>query len=221
MQPIEPTPRYTVEQQWDTAVITTSPRQDGATITKIIIGLPFWLVFGCFAVAIATTVVPAVFEAVAESAACLRIGVQILSVLFVASLLVNWTIYGLTEVGWLLWQLEGKEVISLGPETITIQMQLSFFTYTRVYLLEHIRFLRVKKHEHTYAYLKDFKRTITLYLVAFDYQGKTIHFGFSTPLDENKQIAQLTREHYPRNRHLQTFNPEVLSQIHRSQHGGE
>ena len=97
--------------------------------------------------------------------------------LFLAFWLTLWTIGGVAAVFALFWSLAGRQVVTLGPATLTIAHRLARFGRSREYDLEHVSNLRVSP----LAYSADDVRARAWGFgggsIAFDYGAATVRFG--------------------------------------------
>jgi hypothetical protein len=112
--------------------------------------------------------------------------------------LVLWTVGGLLFTFFWLWNLAGKEVITLDEEALTIRYALGSTGWSRRFDRREVRDLRVSQ-----SVTMDFRSSFGWWLggngtVAFDYGARTYRFGRGIDEAEAKQVvAELRRRLEP------------------------
>lgn len=91
----------------------------------------------------------------------------------------------------LLWQLTGKEIIEISPQSIKVRRQVCRWGRTKEYLAEYVKDLRVSPREHGELRRARSIRVRRLFVfgpIVFDYGAKTYRFGNGVDEAEAKQI---------------------------------
>lgn len=188
-------PHYRLEQRTDELVITIPPRRRWLEIMLEVIILPGWGiicgVIGLITGAFLFSGISTIFEGTAYIKAFGAIGIPMV-VIFLLTF-VTMAGVGLFMLGDLLWQLAGRETISVTAHSMIITRHLFGFKHTGTYLAGHIQRLRVAQYR-----LRMSKSKLTLYPAMFDYGASTIRFGYRTNEAENNQILQAIWERFPR-----------------------
>lgn len=194
----EDTFRHTTEYRGDSLTITITPRWWLETTFALFIA-PFWLVVtGMIVYSYLLSLIDGSYMATidrflqspAESLflAIFFGPIEILTMFAVMA-------YG----GWytylLLWQLGGREIITVNEQTLMVRKQLFGVGRSQVYQARHIRRLRVARH---IIHTAQNNTQIRCDPLVFDYGASTIRLGLHQGKAENRHIAQAIQKHFPR-----------------------
>ena len=117
--------------------------------------------------------------------------------------LCGWTIGGAVVIGLLLWNLIGKEVVTLEHGVLTIAKQLGPVGLPKRYDLSHVRDARVAPPP-VRSGRRQYRGTgwpgfgAVLSGIAFDYGARTFHFGADLDEAEAKYLLDLLHPRLPR-----------------------
>ena len=114
--------------------------------------------------------------------------------LFILLWLVGWTLGGGFALYTWLWNLAGKEIVTLDSQALTHRRQIARLGLTRRYDVTHIKDLRVAPPQRSRrgAHGTPFGGTI-----AFDYGSRTVRFGQGIDEPEAKDLVELLKRHLP------------------------
>ena len=117
-----------------------------------------------------------------------------------SSFLLKWLLFwlvGLLLFGYqLIWQLLGKEVVTLTGDVLRIRQQMGPLGITQNYDVQHVHYLRTQPDEWPTSLDKAQRGEWADGSVLFDYGAKTIRFGKMLREAEAKRIVAFLREHH-------------------------
>jgi hypothetical protein len=110
---------------------------------------------------------------------------------FMLAWFVVWTLGGLLAIYAWLWQVIGKEIITVQEQTVTTRRDIGGFGFNKVYDLPQMHNLRVWSVDINPL---DFSSSLQLWgigggVIAFEYGGKTYRFGAGLDEAEAKQVV--------------------------------
>jgi hypothetical protein len=122
--------------------------------------------------------------------------------LFMLVWFVGWTVGGAFALYAFLWQLAGKEIVLLSYSSIQVRRQVLGIGWTKEYLAEHVKNLRVSQMGYSEA---GWSRSLIAFgmvggFIAFDYGAKTFRFGSGIDEAEAKQIVSVIQRCFSRYR---------------------
>lgn len=124
--------------------------------------------------------------------------------LFVLAWLVLWTVGGGFALYAFLWQLVGREVITISYEGIAVQRAVFRFGRKKEYLAAHIKGLRVAPFSmvpHMFGWNRmGYHMGMTGGLLAFDYGAQTFRFAAGVDEAEAKHILEKVIVRFPQYR---------------------
>lgn len=111
--------------------------------------------------------------------------------LFMLAWLAVWTVGGVVAVYAWLWQVMGKEVVTVRGQTFTVRRDIGGFGFDKEYDLVQMRDLRVGPVGMNPL---DFSSSLQLWgvgggMIAFDYGARTYRFGAGLDEAETKQVV--------------------------------
>ncbi len=109
-----------------------------------------------------------------------------------------WTVAGLFAVYALLWQVMGKEMVTVHGQTVKTRQDIGGFGFTKEYDLVQMRNLRTTQVSFNPL---DLASSLQLWgvgggVIAFDYGAKTIRFGAGLDEGEAKEIVTAIKQCY-------------------------
>lgn len=109
-----------------------------------------------------------------------------------------WTIAGLVAIYAMLWQVMGKEVISVYGQVLKTRHDIGGFGFNREYDLVQMRDLRATPVGFNPL---DLSSSLQLWgigggVIAFEYGAKTIRFGAGLDEAEAKEVVMVIKQHY-------------------------
>lgn len=110
-----------------------------------------------------------------------------------------WTLGGILALYALLWQVIGKEILTVHGSTLTIRRDVGGVGFSKAYSLTQMDALQIKPVEFNPF---DVSSSLQLWgigggVVAFDYGGKLYRFGAGLNEPEAKQIVAAMTQRYP------------------------
>ncbi|MCB8943230.1 MAG: hypothetical protein H6658_05700 [Ardenticatenaceae bacterium] len=187
---IPPSARHTISRQEDTLEIIIPVDKNWLLIISLSISLILWVSAEVVTLgALIFMFDPSLPERINQPS----IGGSLIT-------LIIWTIGGCLGLYVLLWQLIGKEKITVNHGGLTIRREIFGFSRPKEYLANHITGLRVSTDRHN---LPDWVRLLNLWgiesgILAFDYGAKTFRFGNGIGEAEAKQIFNEIQLHFPK-----------------------
>lgn len=167
----------------DTPTIYIQGERSGFTIGFLLFWLTGWLIGGAFAIralALGLPIGPASLGPASH---------------FLLKWLAGWLL-GLLAMGYLLiWQLAGKEIITITATTLLIRQQAGPLGGTEVYSLERLRHLRAQPDAWPSSLTKSQRSDWDDGSVLFDYGAKTIRFGRLLSEAEAQRIVAFLQQH--------------------------
>ncbi len=194
--PVEPPkPRYTVEDLEDTLQFTIPSRK----YWFILIFIPFWLIMWAIAeVMVAGILIGGLVGAL--NGTIDRPGL-IFPAIFLVVWLSAWTVGGFLVVYAFLWQLVGKEILEVSPQSVTVRRRILGFNRSKEYLAEHISGLRVTPLPTTaFGIRANGFWGMTAGPLTFDYGAKTFRVASGAEEAEAKQIIAAIQQRFPQYR---------------------
>jgi hypothetical protein len=197
--------------------MTTSPsapthyivKKLGATHQFIIPSRKIWYViattgFGVFIWVLGSIVLavflPPLFDSIFNPADVEEIGVLhlIIAAVILASL-VFWIFLGAFIGRMFLWNIGGKEIIEITPQSIRLRSQIFNLGRTKNYPLERVKNLRFappsKAPDLPDTVVDPYGISLTIDWLAFDYEAKTVWFARSINEAEAKQLLDSIKQH--------------------------
>jgi hypothetical protein len=111
---------------------------------------------------------------------------------------VVWTVAGVLAVYAWLWQVMGKEIVTVRDGILTLRRDIGGFGLNKVYDLDQVRELRAEP-----AVFDPMDLSMALQLwgigggaIAFDYEGKTRRFGIGLDETEAKQAVAAIKKRW-------------------------
>jgi hypothetical protein len=134
-----------------------------------------------------------------------RNGIDAPPIPFLVIWLIFWTIGGGFMIYQFAWQVSGKEVVEVTPQSITISRVVLSFHSPKEYSADYIKELRVSSSNMnlnhpmllwTYSYYYPWRHNM-IGSMAFDYGAQTFRFGMSIDEAEAKQIIAEIQQKFP------------------------
>jgi hypothetical protein len=121
---------------------------------------------------------------------------------FLAFWLAGWTLGGLFAIGTVLWQLAGREVVTINASEFTYRVEVFGFGLSRLYNASEVKNLRVTEYS-TSPFNNQRVWFPPLYgsgfgPIAFDYGARTIRIAPSLEEAEAKVLVDSLSSHLPR-----------------------
>ncbi|MEK6584718.1 MAG: hypothetical protein AABZ24_00125 [Nitrospirota bacterium] len=109
-----------------------------------------------------------------------------------------WTVGGVFAIYAWLWQMMGKEILTVQGQTFTTRRNIGEFGFDKEYNLVQMRDVRVG---HLGVNPFDFSSSLQLWgigggVIAFDYRARTYRFGVGLDEAEAKQIVTAIKQRY-------------------------
>jgi len=186
-------PRYQVTERVGEISFTIPSRR----YWFVILFLSFWLCgWAVGEVMVASGLVLGAMGGLGDEAAGLGAGA------FLLIWLTFWTIGGLAALYFLLWQLVGREIITIDGLVLRIQRGLPFWMRTREYRLEDVKDLRMPPAvplpwPFGAQQASAWPMSAQAGWLAFDYGAKTIRFGLGLEEAEAKMLLAEIGKRYP------------------------
>lgn len=195
MTVVQPTPaRFTVEDQDNSRRIVIPSRKVWYTIAST-----------GFGVAVLTTgsviwgiVLLAVLNSIIGPTNLTR-EVRLLNVVVAVIMLGAggfWAFMGMLIVRTFLWHVAGRELVEVTPQSITLRRQVFNSGRPKMYLVEHIKDLRLSPpvSKSCFPIIDMWGLNLTRGWLAFDYGGKTIRFARGLEEAEGKQLLKVIED---------------------------
>lgn len=115
--------------------------------------------------------------------------------LFLLFWLAGWTLGGGFALYTLLWNLVGKEVVTLDSQALTHRRQVGRFGLTRRYDVTQVKDLRLAPPQRS---RRGAHGTPFGGIIAFDYGSRTVRFAQGIDEAEAKDLIELLQRHLPR-----------------------
>jgi hypothetical protein len=117
---------------------------------------------------------------------------------FMLAWFVVWTVGGLLAIYAWLWQVVGKEIITVHGQTFTTRRDVGGFGFDKEYNLLQIRDLRVAQVRFNPL---DISSSLQLWgigggVIAFDYEARTVRFGAGLDGVEAKEVVNAITQRY-------------------------
>jgi hypothetical protein len=197
MTPTHPTPtHYTVENQDNSHRFIIPSRKVWYVIATLGVGVTIWVagsvIFAVILVAILSNILGST-DAAEEG--------QWLTVLIAVAMLgvtIFWTFMGLSIVQIFLWHIAGKETIEVTPRSMTLRRQVFNWGRANVYLVEHIKDLRLSLPADTPDMpdiVDAYGVSLTFDWLVFDYEAETIRFARGIGKAEAKQLLNTIKKY--------------------------
>lgn len=119
--------------------------------------------------------------------------------LFMLIWLTFWTAGGALAIYALVWQIKGREKVTVNGEGLIIRYEIGHWGRSKTYLKKHLLNLRVSPESLTCNNMRSGLRFwgIGGGVIAFDYGAKTIRLGSSVEEAEGSMILAEIQQHYP------------------------
>jgi hypothetical protein len=193
---VEPTqPRYTVDDLPGQLVVTMRPRRNWFAI----LFAGFWLLAWLVGEVVVSGALAAGLVAALQNG--FQIGVEQWVVGgFLLAWLGGWTVGGAVAVYAWLWNLAGREIVSISENILSIERRVPLWGRIKEYRMADVSSLRVAQRtfsiwdQANYAQFRGDSRG----MLAFDYGAGTIRFGTGIEEAEAKRILGEIAKKYPR-----------------------
>ncbi|MGC4096157.1 MAG: hypothetical protein QM706_03485 [Nitrospira sp.] len=110
-----------------------------------------------------------------------------------------WTLGGVLAIYALLWQVMGKEIVSMNGQRLTTRRDIGGFGFDKGYDLPQMKDLRIERPQFNPI---DLSSSLQLWgigggVVAFDYGNTSHRFGAGLDETEAKQVVTALKKRYP------------------------
>jgi len=172
----------TIEDNFSNLKVTIPARRNGAVIAFLIIWLCGWCL-GEFTVLGAIT---GILKGSTPSP-------------FLSVWLVGWTVGGFFAFNVLIWNLKGKEIITVETDTLTIEKKATLFFKPKSYDLNEVKNIRVDETVPDNGFLQRrnaMEAFTSTGVIRFDYGMRTVKFAGGVDAAEAKFILQKLNERH-------------------------
>ncbi len=192
---VQPTqPRYLVEELPGRLVFTIPSRKNWFAVCFLGFWLMGWLVGEVAVIGILAVGLISVLRGAGPTG----IGGWGAGV-FLLAWLAMWTAGGVLTIYVWLWQLAGREVISIGGDLLRIERRVPLWRRAREYHVASITALRLSPPTFAPSQSRRFGQSsdTSVGVLAFDYGASTVHFGVDLDEAESKHLLSQIAQRYP------------------------